>query len=344
MKAGALDHPKMHRLARILGIPRYAAWGLMEGLWNFATRYAPAGNVGKYPNQDLSDAVAWDSEPDKLISAMVVCGWLDRHETERLIIHDWAEHAPDYIKKREKKGEFKIFRAESGISQIIPEKKESNEGEEKILPENSGKFQNVSEKTGLPNQTKPSQTMPSQTKPCLPEAVATENTPVAGKPGESAGDSVQGKSLPAQNAALQGNRDAARSAPTPGTCMQNAAQPPSAGAQGKPPPSPDPTAGDAWNRRRTLLWQELSRILKLSPTASGEAEQTAYIRGCEAIRDVLIRLHDSATAVGRRWDGKRGIEAMLRDYARQARDGNNPVGLWLHKCRESWPEILNTKV
>jgi len=120
VKASAQDHPKMHRLARKLAIPRYAAWGLMEGLWNFAARYAIPGDVGKFTNGDIAAALAWEGDADKLVAAIAESGWLDESEEHRLVVHDWHDHAPDYLKKREKKGEF-VFLSRRGDNRIIPE-------------------------------------------------------------------------------------------------------------------------------------------------------------------------------------------------------------------------------
>lgn len=97
MKRGATKHPKMKTLARALGIPIYGAWGIIEGLIHWTRDFAPAGDVGRFENQEIADGCGWDGKPSKLISALIRCGWLDRHEEHRLVVHDWHDHAEDAV-------------------------------------------------------------------------------------------------------------------------------------------------------------------------------------------------------------------------------------------------------
>jgi hypothetical protein len=332
MKTPAMDHPKMHRLARILNIPRYAAWGLMEGLWNFATRYAPAGNVGKYPNQELADALAWDGEPDKLIDAITESGWLDRHETERLIIHDWHEHAPDYLKKREKKREYTFFGKpiKEEQDQNILEKKDRPETQEIFLPENSGKFQNVPEKNGQPSLTQPSLTKPNPTQPSLSEADATETAPGKVNGPETDHERPEADAAGTDLKATAGGQTATGEGENPDRA--------SPGLQGKNERS---SAGSpsleesAWLRKRGMLYQELARILKIDQAATDPAGQEACIRGTQGILLVLEALRKDAEKKGKRFEI---YEARLRKLASQSRkSGKSPAALWHWKCLQEWP-------
>lgn len=97
MKRGTPDHPKMLMLQARLGLPKYAAVGLLESLWQFTARYAPAGDIGKYPSLVIAQSIGWDRDPDQLIAALVETGWIDRDGEGQLVVHDWSEHADDFV-------------------------------------------------------------------------------------------------------------------------------------------------------------------------------------------------------------------------------------------------------
>lgn len=97
MKRGTPQHPKTAMLAAELSLPLYAAVGILESLWHWTALYAKRGDVGRYPNVVIAQAIGWDMEPDKLVTALVTCRWLDEHTEHRLVIHDWHEHAEDAV-------------------------------------------------------------------------------------------------------------------------------------------------------------------------------------------------------------------------------------------------------
>jgi hypothetical protein len=99
MKRGTTEHPKFLDLCSQLSIPRYAATGVLEALWHFTAKFAPQGDVGRFSNSAIARALQWEHSSDELIQALVDCGWVDKHETHRLVIHDWEEHS-DYTLKR----------------------------------------------------------------------------------------------------------------------------------------------------------------------------------------------------------------------------------------------------
>jgi hypothetical protein len=98
MKRGTPEHPKLVRFAKVLGVRRYVAVGLLEMLWHLTARYTPAGDVGKWSDEEIATALDWDGKPAVLTQALVESGLLERHPAHRLIIHDWAEHADDAVK------------------------------------------------------------------------------------------------------------------------------------------------------------------------------------------------------------------------------------------------------
>jgi len=93
MKREGINHPKTRALARGLGIPQYAAVGLLECLWAFTSTAAPCGDVGKWSNDEIAEGMFWDGKPDKLVDALVAARLLDRCGVHRLVVHDWHEHA-----------------------------------------------------------------------------------------------------------------------------------------------------------------------------------------------------------------------------------------------------------
>jgi hypothetical protein len=99
VKRGTPDHRKMKDLARRLKIPLPYAVGIMEMLWHQVSKYAIQGDVGKWPDEAIAEAVHWKGDTDKLVNALVDSGWLDRDPDYRLVVHDWDQHADQSVCK-----------------------------------------------------------------------------------------------------------------------------------------------------------------------------------------------------------------------------------------------------
>jgi hypothetical protein len=99
VKRGTPEHPKTKALARRLGVPWPMAVGTLELLWHFTARYAPAGDIGRFPDEAIAAAVGWPENRDRaeLVRALCDCGWLDPHPEHRLMIHDWPDHCEDAV-------------------------------------------------------------------------------------------------------------------------------------------------------------------------------------------------------------------------------------------------------
>jgi hypothetical protein len=94
VKRGTIDHPKMRMLAGLLGVQQWGAVGILESLWHFTARYAPRGDVGKFPDRAIAAAMGWRLEKaEALILGLIDAGWLEKHDDFRLVVHDWHEHA-----------------------------------------------------------------------------------------------------------------------------------------------------------------------------------------------------------------------------------------------------------
>jgi hypothetical protein len=100
MKAGTPNHIKAQRLKRRLKIPLYQVVGLLEMLWQVASHSSWKGDIGHLSDEDIAAALEWEGDPSELINALHQAGWLDADKTCRYRIHDWHDHAPEYIKKK----------------------------------------------------------------------------------------------------------------------------------------------------------------------------------------------------------------------------------------------------
>lgn len=99
MKRGTIEHPKTAELAAALGVPLLMAVGVLESLWHWTTKYAPRGDVGRYSNAAIAMGIHWHDGPDRVIDALVETRWMDKSDTCRLIVHDWADHADKYTQE-----------------------------------------------------------------------------------------------------------------------------------------------------------------------------------------------------------------------------------------------------
>lgn len=102
MRTGAPRHPKVTEMMSILKLKRYAVVGLLEMLWQFTADFAPRGDIGKHSDTSIAEAMAWDGKIDALMSALIG-RWIDQDEEHRLVVHDWHEHAPEYVRKKLKR-------------------------------------------------------------------------------------------------------------------------------------------------------------------------------------------------------------------------------------------------
>lgn len=106
MKVGVATHPKFLRLVRHLRksgcigevSPNLIAIGLLEGLWNLTAQHCKRGDIGKMDNVDIAEGLHWHGNEDDLVGYLVDSGWIDECEDDRLVIHDWAEHCPTFVK------------------------------------------------------------------------------------------------------------------------------------------------------------------------------------------------------------------------------------------------------
>ena len=107
MKRGTPDHPKVKQLADLLHIEIWGAVGVLEMLWHFTAKFAPQGDIGRYSDEVIAEAVHWRVRSGsagvptgvRLRSALVQAGFLDTCPINRLVVHDWKDHADEGVKK-----------------------------------------------------------------------------------------------------------------------------------------------------------------------------------------------------------------------------------------------------
>jgi hypothetical protein len=95
VKRGTENLLKFKHLMRDLDLPEYAALGLLQSLWMKVDINCPAGDVGRFSDEDIALLVDWRGDPGALVSALLRRGWLDEHPEHRLVVHDWADHCED---------------------------------------------------------------------------------------------------------------------------------------------------------------------------------------------------------------------------------------------------------
>lgn len=160
MKLGTLRNPKFLRLARRLDTGKAAAAGHLEALWQFAAEQAPAGDVGRWDDADIEEACFWEGEPGALVAALVAEKWLDECQDHRLIVHDWADHTSEMVKKRNR-------RAQIDFAEPNPPNRANllREDEHSATAPDGSRTADNGGRTA-DHQTRPDQTPPDQTKAC----------------------------------------------------------------------------------------------------------------------------------------------------------------------------------
>lgn len=93
------------------------AVGLLERMWHLALECAKRGDIGRMDNETIAEAMGWFGGADEIIDLLVETKWLDICVEHRLVIHDWEEHVPGYIKRNiSKQGGFVVAKHELDVS------------------------------------------------------------------------------------------------------------------------------------------------------------------------------------------------------------------------------------
>lgn len=93
-------HPKTKKLARKLGVSVPAAIGHIHLLWWWALNYAQDGDLSRYDNEEIADAIMYEGDAETAIEALIAAGFVDDNNGS-YIIHDWYDYAGRLIEQRE---------------------------------------------------------------------------------------------------------------------------------------------------------------------------------------------------------------------------------------------------
>lgn len=96
------DSPKIRRLARHLEVGRAQAAGHIALLWSWALRHAPDGDLSKYDDEDIEDAVHWRGNRGAFVTACTATSFIDESSAQRLVIHNWIERGGSYVENQRK--------------------------------------------------------------------------------------------------------------------------------------------------------------------------------------------------------------------------------------------------
>src|SRR5579862_7075936 len=91
---------KYKALIRRLKIPKPYVRGLLETLWDVANE---CGNPVLGNQEEVEAAAEWPEEPGKFFAALRDGRWIDKLDDGRWEIHDYWDHAPEYVKGRLRK-------------------------------------------------------------------------------------------------------------------------------------------------------------------------------------------------------------------------------------------------
>jgi len=124
MKLGTTESAKFKKLKRRLKQPAWAVIGVLEAVWYFTCRNSPCGDIGRHSNEDIAADMEWDDDADELIDALVYAGFLDLSSQYRLVVHDWPEHCPNWVRANIVRHKKQFCVAEDSTKQAIDDTKE----------------------------------------------------------------------------------------------------------------------------------------------------------------------------------------------------------------------------
>lgn len=97
MKHGTISLVKFKLLSRELNRDQWEVVGILESIWCFCCHNARTGDLSPFSYDEIAAWIGYRDDAGSLIDALVKCKWLDR-DGDILIVHDWDEHAPNWVK------------------------------------------------------------------------------------------------------------------------------------------------------------------------------------------------------------------------------------------------------
>lgn len=132
-------HYKTKRLARELKVTVAAAIGHLHCLWWWAIDFAPDGDLSKFDDYEIADAIGYEGkDPAKAKAALISSGFLDNNSDGAITIHDWYDYSGQLgdkriesrKKERDRKAEYRARkkaeagRDKKGSPAPVPQQKE----------------------------------------------------------------------------------------------------------------------------------------------------------------------------------------------------------------------------
>lgn len=100
MKTGTETTWKFKALKSSLDLPAWQVKGLLESIWHLAAQHTPRGDIGRLTDKQIAISIEYAGDATAMVRALVECGFLDAHPQCRLVVHDWADHCPEFVRRR----------------------------------------------------------------------------------------------------------------------------------------------------------------------------------------------------------------------------------------------------
>ncbi len=98
---GLREHRKLYACADSLDVKPTLMLGMLVSFWLWALDNAQNGKLEGVSNRTIARAAMWpEKRADKLVSALIACGWIDQID-DILVIHDWDEYTGKLMDRRE---------------------------------------------------------------------------------------------------------------------------------------------------------------------------------------------------------------------------------------------------
>lgn len=98
MKHQTITNLKFKTLGARLRLPLWQVVGLLESLWLFTIHHARDGSLSRFKPAEIAAWMDYVGDAQQLIDSLVETRWLDRGAEGELLIHDWDEHRPTWLK------------------------------------------------------------------------------------------------------------------------------------------------------------------------------------------------------------------------------------------------------
>src|SRR3990167_10033033 len=118
------EHPKVSRLASLLGITFNEAQSYLVNIWLWCVAYARDGNITGFNDSEIALACrSTKLDPKKLIAALIESRFIDLKDSKKQI-HDWKKHGLRVLNQSKKRTS--KYRAEKDLKEKQVTQHESN--------------------------------------------------------------------------------------------------------------------------------------------------------------------------------------------------------------------------